>query len=495
MIVNLNLKPQSIYEAVHELIRMALPSYTVAVAAKEIADLYIELELHERGEEIRVAGSIWNAERCIETAEEVNARIDVYQRRAQIKRVLARCVYKLLSEFLGRSINSYGILTGMRPVKLIHKFLNTGKTAGEISSLLREEYLLPEEKIKLLLEVAANNREFLHPQAAVGIPIYLYIGIPFCPSRCYYCSFPGAITKDYSLEIKPFLASLSTEIEAVSKQLKSQGSYIQAIYMGGGTPSILNCDDLEMLFGKLRECFLFAANDFEFTIEAGRPDTITTDKLELFKDVGINRICVNPQTSNDLTLARIGRKHSWRQIIDVVKAVRKVGIDYINMDLILGLPGEEQNDFIKSAQEVLELRPDNITIHSLAVKKGSDLALDIGRTEVEESFSEVRQGAARLHALFCKSGYKPYYLYRQKYAKGDMDNIGYGLPGTYCFYNIQVIEEVNTIIGLGGGASSKFINPEHSAISSLYNPKNPHAYQQGLKRLIAHKVDKLTSLF
>jgi oxygen-independent coproporphyrinogen-3 oxidase len=230
------------------------------------------------------------------------------------------------------------------------------------------------------------------------------------------------------------------------------------------------------------------------TVEAGRPDTLSAAKIKLLADAGVGRICINPQTMVDDTLRTIGRQHDRRQIIDAVAMAREKGLADINMDIIVGLPGEDLQDNLYTGRELLKLRPENITVHSLAVKRGSRMAEKEGLSGVGDKADEVAAGINALAELFAENGYEPYYLYRQKYMKANMENIGYSLPGHYCLYNIQVMEERQTIVALGGGAASKFVDPGDWTLTSFHNPKDPPSYCQNVERLIQRKVDKLLAL-
>jgi oxygen-independent coproporphyrinogen-3 oxidase len=268
---------------------------------------------------------------------------------------------------------------------------------------------------------------------------------------------------------------------------------VENIYWGGGTPSILRQTDLESLFGLLKERYILSA-DVEITMEAGRPDTLSREKLALFKQLGVNRICINPQTMQAATLKLIGREHSLDDIHNAVQWVREAGIPNLNMDLIIGLPGEGLTEYKSTIKQILALQPENITVHSLAVKKGSLLAGAEGKSQLDQQVGEVQTGLKYIGGILQEKAYLPYYLYRQKYMKANVENTGYSLAGHFCNYNIQVMEERQTIIGLGGGASSKFVSPSDWSLTNLHHPKDPHAYIQRLPDLLARKVDKLKAL-
>lgn len=266
------------------------------------------------------------------------------------------------------------------------------------------------------------------------------------------------------------------------------------VYIGGGTPTVLNENDLQGFFFHLQSCFP-GAGAVEMSVEAGRADTLNREKLSLMKDAGVGRLCINPQTMQDRTLTRIGRRHTAAQVEEMVDKARQVGFRTINMDLIAGLPGENLEDYEYNCQSLLRLRPENITVHSLAVKKGSLLAINHGLESSQLGGGEVEQAVRFFEQAWRGAGYQPYYLYRQKYIRDNMENIGYALPGHICQYNVQMIEERQTIIGLGGGAASKFVNEKQELAGVFYNPKDPYFYCRDIERLVKAKVDKLGALF
>jgi len=230
------------------------------------------------------------------------------------------------------------------------------------------------------------------------------------------------------------------------------------------------------------------------TVEAGRPDTLSPSKLNLLKQAGVDRICINPQSMNDETLRLIGRKHDSQAVAEAVEWTRSAGIRHINMDLIIGLPGENLEHYLYTAEKIVNLKPDNVTVHTLAVKRGSNLAANGANSRVLNQVAEVERGINALAEILSQHTYVPYYLYRQKYMQAPMENTGYSIPGNFCRYNIQMIEERQTIVGLGGGASSKFVNTSDWSLTSFHNPKDAHSYCQTVETLIARKVDKLRAL-
>jgi len=410
-----------------------------------------------------------------------------------IRRQIRLFLYRLLARHTGREGNPYGILTGVRPTKLVHRWLDEGVLVETVTERLKNEYGIRPDKAQLLTEIAVRERPYLEKKETAACRFSLYIGIPFCPSRCSYCSFLGAVVSDYPRQVGPFMEALGKEIEILGELTKSLGIKAQSVYVGGGTPTVLTCSDLERLLGWIN-CYFVTAQTREITVEAGRPDTLNVEKLRLLREAGVTRICVNPQTINQSTLVSIGRNHSVHEVLEAFELARQEGLRQVNMDLIVGLPGEGLKEYANTARVIQQLRPENVTVHVLAVKRGSAIAEVYEKASFEDKMEQVERGIEMFRDYLVKAGYEPYYLYRQRYMAADMENIGYSLPGHYCLYNIQMIEERQTVLGLGAGAASKFVNPADWSLTSLYNPKNPISYVESLPRLIRTKVDKLGGL-
>jgi oxygen-independent coproporphyrinogen-3 oxidase len=493
MILALDLQPPELYKQLHELIRLSFPDYEIQLSCLDSADINMEIRRSESGDRVFFTASLKTEQLLTKDSQEYQLDSDESLRSKQLARFARIFIYHLLCQHTGKNINPYGILTGVRPLKLVHQWLDQGNSIKQVLARLENDYLVEAGKARRLADVALNNRPYLHSRQEARRKISLYIGIPFCPSRCYYCSFPGAILNNYELEIEPFLAALKREIEGLGECIKQLHLEVENIYWGGGTPSILKEDDLESLFQLLKEQYISAATG-EITVEAGRPDTLSRDKLQLLKGLGVNRVCINPQTMQAATLKRIGRHHSLDDIYNAVQWVRDAGIENLNMDMIIGLPGEGLAEYKSSTQQILALRPENITVHSLAVKKGSRLDGMEGKSQLGYRVGEVKAGIQHIDEILTENAYLPYYLYRQKYMKANVENTGYSLADHFCNYNIQVMEERQTIIGLGGAASSKFVNAADWHLTHLHNPKEPNAYCQRLTDLLARKVDKLKAL-
>jgi oxygen-independent coproporphyrinogen-3 oxidase len=382
----------------------------------------------------------------------------------------------------------WGILTGVRPLKIVQRFMDDGITPENILNHLIKDYALEERKAKLLLEIAYRQRPFL-PKEKRNL-VSLYLGIPFCPTRCYYCSFPAFSLDRWGYLLADYLQALEKEIIGLSQVLQEKEIKVQTVYLGGGTPTILSAGQLAKLLTVVQDNFAFVP-DRELTVEGGRPETLTREKLEVLKAHQVTRLSINPQTMQAVTLERIGRKHSCEDIITAYHLAREFGFPVINMDLIIGLPGEKRVDLDKTLNEILALRPENITVHALALKRAAYYR--------QEKIDLVlpAEGQAMLdlaHTKLAKAGYLPYYLYRQKEIFAHGENVGYSLPGKICFYNLLMMEERQTILGCGVGASSKFVDLETNFLESIYNPKDILFYLQRVDELLQRKVDNLQTV-
>ncbi len=493
MLIHGDFEPQQLYYSLHELVRLAFPGCQIIKEKGGHHATSIQIKMEAREESTVIRGAVFSPEGNTVLKQEYQFRSQGTNPSNEARWYARRFTYQLLCQHMDRNINAYGLLTGMRPVKLVHRLMDFGFQEKEIANILQDDYLLQESKTALLLEVAQNNRPFLLTPEKAKKMVSIYIGIPFCPSRCYYCSFPGMLLKDYDSEIKSFLQALYTEMNQIADCLQQQDISIQSIYIGGGTPTVLSAKDLEEMMDLLNYRYITHRTQ-EITVEAGRPDTLNPDKLKILKQAGVNRICVNPQSMNDSTLKLIGRNHDQKGVVRSIEWVREAGIKQINMDLIVGLPGETISENMSTADKILELGPENVTVHTLSLKRGSKMAAVEDKDEIDDRVSEVQKGVEFFASQLRQAGYLPYYMYRQKYMKAGMENTGYSLPGQECLYNIQMMEERQTIIGMGGGAASKFINTSDWKLNSSYNPKDPASYCESIEKLIKRKVDKLWAL-
>lgn len=404
--------------------------------------------------------------------EDYNFKFDICGKSEKlIKKIfIASCTKSLCHAALQiRKINySWGVMCGIRPAKNARELRDEGFSDTEIRDIFKNVYEVSDEKTELALKVADNEKALLDNIGNNSIS--LYIGIPFCPTRCVYCSFVSTDIRTSGKYMADFVDKLLLEIGKTGELVKKSGVYVENIYIGGGTPTTLSSEDFKRVMEKLYSCFDLSGL-IEFTVEAGRPDTITKEKLNVLKKYGVNRISINPQSMNDKTLKKIGRSHSVDMIYDTYKMAKSVGFDVINMDLIAGLPNETTDEFKYSLNKVIELEPENITVHSLCIKR----AARFRHTENELAKAEdMNAMLSYTQRRMKEEGYEPYYMYRQKNSSGNLENVGYAKNGTMSVYNVNIMEEKQTIIALGGGGSSKVILGDR--IERVFNFKDPLEY-------------------
>ncbi|ADI01553.1 MULTISPECIES: coproporphyrinogen dehydrogenase HemZ [Syntrophothermus] len=487
--------PPTMTAWLHDVVRLYYPGWKIEVEDSGQAEGRMRIVRSQSKGKVEVALTVEDRNGTIrerimlEAGDEKNSE-DVEK---EVRRQIRLITYRLLARHTGKEGNPYGILTGVRPTKLVQRWLDEDLPTEQVETRLENQYAIRRDKAKLLTEIALRERPYLMDNDAASRYLSVYVGIPFCPSRCHYCSFLGATVTDYSRQVTPFMEALGREVEVFGQVTKDLGFKVQSIYVGGGTPTVLACNDLEVLLEWLNRYFVSAATR-EITVEAGRPDTLTAEKLRLLREAGVTRISINPQTMNDATLRAIGRSHSVEEVVRAFELARHEGLRQINMDLIVGLPGEGMKEYTNTADRILQLKPENVTVHVLAVKRGSVLAETERGVGAREQIEQVERGIEMFRNRLTGTGYEPYYLYRQRYMAANMENLGYSLPGCYCLYNILMIEERQTILGLGAGTASKFVNPGSWTLTSLYSPKNPLSYVESLSRLIRNKVDKLGAL-
>ncbi len=407
----------------------------------------------------------------------------------EIKNTIKQLVYKTLSTYTGKEL-PWGILTGIRPTKIAMAVLEEGydanKTDGQINksieSLLKDYYYVSDEKTNLAIDIARREREILK-SIDYKDGYSLYIGIPFCPTTCLYCSFTSYPIGMYREKADRYVDCLIKEIEVCSKKFKDKK--LNTIYFGGGTPTTLSADQLKRIFAKIEEVFDFTYLQ-EYTVEAGRPDSITEDRLKALKDYNITRISVNPQTMKQETLDIIGRKHSVDDVRKAFYLARGLGFDNINMDFIAGLPNESIDDVRNTMEEVLKLNPDSMTVHSLAIKRAA--ALNIFKDKYKEMTIENNVEIMELCQNYAEMlNMKPYYMYRQKNMAGNMENVGYAKDGKAGIYNILIMEEKQTILALGAGAVTKYVFPYGGRIERCDNVKNADQYMDRIDEMIVRK--------
>ena len=393
---------------------------------------------------------------------------------------LAVMLFELLSKVTGKR-PEFGIMTGVRPAKYAANLVASGMTAEEAEKYLTEHALVSEKKARLVRMTCENGMKLGEKVRERGFS--LYVSVPFCPSRCSYCSFVSKSTEKERRLIRPYLDALCEELRYTSQITKSLGLIMQTIYIGGGTPTVLSAEELKQLTGAVAEFFGSPA-DGEYCVEAGRPDTVTREKLEILKAAGVNRISINPQTGNDEVLRRVGRRHTAAQIEECYGLAREVGFDNINADFIAGLPGDDIESFRHSMSWAVDiLKPESITVHALTLKRASRM-----REDQDEIFSpDAAKMVDHAQEVLTEAGYVPYYMYRQKGTVDSLENTGYAKPGYECLYNLFIMDEVQSIIACGAGAVTKLMDPKSNLIERVFDLKYPQEYLDRFGEMLERK--------
>ena len=402
---------------------------------------------------------------------DVSAAEDEYERQRLLQRIVKLSFFKAARALTGVT-PAWGALTGIRPAKLAAGLLERGHTPAQADHILRDTYFVSSERRTLAVECAQAGLEAkadLRPE-----DISLYVGIPFCPTRCAYCSFvSNSVEKTFHL-VEPYLEALLREVDSAANMVKDLGLRVRSFYMGGGTPTTLSASQMERLLQRLNTRFDLSGVS-EYTVEAGRPDTITAEKLQVLRDNGVTRISVNPQTMEDHVLRAIGRRHSADDIRKAMEVVQGFAFPHVNMDLIAGLPEDTPEGFRRSLDEVIAFGVDNVTVHTLSLKKGSRITLEGTRIPTVE---EVAQMLDYANPTLRAAEFAPYYLYRQKYMSGSFENVGWCKSGGTGWYNIYIMEELHSILSLGAGGSTKMVDSAHDRIERVFNLKFPQEYIQ-----------------
>ena len=414
-----------------------------------------------------------------------NEGIADYLDRKSVKNEAKRLVYDVMKQQTGKDL-PWGTLTGIRPTKIPMSLYERKKplTDDAVYDYMKNNYYVSDEKIDLSRDIAKREIRILR-NIDYRDGYSLYIGIPFCPSTCLYCSFTSYNIDAYKKKVDEYVDSVIKEIDYVANAFKDKK--LNTVYFGGGTPTTLTDVQLDKLITKVKDSFDFTYVQ-EFTVEAGRPDSITREKLQVLKKHGVSRISINPQTMKQETLDIIGRKHTVSQVIDAFNMAREEGFDNINMDFIVGLPNEGIEDVRYTMEETLKLNPDSITVHSLAIKRAA--RLNMFKDEYKELSIENNKEIMTLTAEYAKKmGMKPYYLYRQKNIAGNMENVGYAKEGCEGIYNILIMEEKQTIIALGAGSVTKYVYPDGERIERVDNVKNVDLYIERIDEMIERKIN------
>lgn len=413
--------------------------------------------------------------------------------RKTAKQAVSYTLLTLLEQQTGIE-QGWGILTGIRPTKLLHQILATGMAKAEAHRLLKEDYMLRPYKLQLLQQIIDRQLQVVPDLYQIDRELSVYIGIPFCPTKCAYCTFPAYAIKSHTASVHPFLAGLHYEIAKMGEWLTKNDMRITSIYFGGGTPTSISSDDLDQLFVSIHQHFPQMDKVRELTVEAGRPDTITPEKLDVMKKWNVDRISINPQSFTQETLHAIGRHHTVEETIEKYHLAMAMGLQNINMDLIIGLPNEGVAELTYSLQELEKLMPASLTVHTLSFKRASEMTRNKERYKVA-SRDEIREMMQLASDWTEENGYLPYYLYRQKNILGNLENVGYAKPGQESIYNIMIMEEVQTILGLGCGAVSKLMAPGTGKFIRWPNPKDPKTYNDTYLKLTEEKLRDLNEIY
>ena len=421
---------------------------------------------------ITLEGKTVRASRRLRASEE-----SVRLRRRALQQSCYLAARKLLPE-----VPAWGALAGVRPTKITSKHLLEGGTEASADKLLKDVYYVTPDRRRLALDCSKSTvaaAKLLEPT-----DVSLYVGIPFCPTRCSYCSFVSRTIGKKTELLDPYLQALEAEIRHTGKLLADSGRKVRTVYIGGGTPTTLSTPQMAALLDTIRDHFDLS-RCIEFTVEGGRPDTLNAEKLRAIRDHGADRMSINPQTMEDHVLRACGRPHKAEDVVRAYREAVDAGFRAINMDLIAGLPQDTVEGFRRSLDAVAALEPANITVHTLALKKGADL---FEKRQQLPSFEEAARMVSYAGETLRGLGYVPYYLYRQKYMSGSFENVGWSKDGLDCLYNIYMMEEVHTILSLGGGGMNKVNFPDGS-LRRFHNPKFPEQYIEMLPSVLRQKEE------
>lgn len=481
---------QDFFNDICEEIRLFLPG-------EEIAPVLSPAEIHTAGageKTLSVVLSNDGTDFFAEAAFVSNGREHSYSCRTPFrnddsiieKRFSKRCikiaVFRAMRKAYPDAHLPWGSLTGIRPTRLLRELQHSCGSA-EAKSMMLNDFDVTPQKFALAERIVSVQEPIFASVRKNDVDVY--IGIPFCRTRCLYCSFASRL-RTAKTDMQPYLAALKTDIANGAQMVRELGLNIRALYLGGGTPTVLTADELRDLLDFAEEAYNIAPGT-EFTVEAGRPDTITAEKLRIIKQRGATRISVNPQTMCDKTLQLVGRDHTSEDIKACFNLARDIGFDSINMDLIAGLPGETAADMQHSVNALVELSPECLTVHTLAIKRSSRLRENLSEYALPD-VSEVEK-MTEIGALGAeKTGMLPYYMYRQKYMAGNMENVGYAKPGSICIYNIDMMEDSLSIIAHGAGAMNKRVFPSGGRIERVPNPKDIETYISKLQKTHADRL-------
>ena len=471
---------------VHSMVKAFYPAENVKIVTPETAEekraellpnAQIDISVLEHGAEVVFLEDEKKYSLC---------EAEAYDKKAS-KQAFKRFLYEALSDYTGQKL-PWGNLTGIRPTKIAMGLLEEGMNRDEVKAFLQKDHFVSDEKAELAVDIAEREQRILsniHYEKGYS----LYVGIPFCPTTCLYCSFTSNPICKWRDKVEEYIDCLIKEMKFTAEAMADK--ILDSVYIGGGTPTTLEADQLDRLLTALKETFDFTTVQ-EFTVEAGRADSITEEKLQVLKKHGAHRISINPQTMKQETLKLIGRQHTVTQVKDAFKMAREIGGFNINMDIILGLPGEDEQDVEETIREITELKPDSLTVHSLAIKRASKLALWIQENGLETIRNTDATMTIAGHGAKEMDMY-PYYLYRQKNMSGNFENVGYATEGNYGIYNILIMEEKQTIVALGAGSITKRVFPD-GRIERCDNVKDVAGYIERIDEMIERKRQLLLEI-
>ncbi|MBR1384560.1 MAG: coproporphyrinogen dehydrogenase HemZ [Ruminococcus sp.] len=437
---------------------------------------FISLKADEGAAQLYVCASVngSKAERSQTVTDPENSDLEL---------ILSRLLFYVMSELTGKR-PLWGVMTGVRPVKRVNKFLSNGYSRNELGELFAREFLCSREKFEIAYQTALTQKSIVD---GLGRDTFsLYISIPFCPTRCSYCSFISQTVDSAKKLLPEYIDRLCEEIAYTGRLASQLGLKLDTVYFGGGTPTSIEAAQLSRIMQAVSGSFDMS-NVREYTVEAGRADTITGEKLRVIKGNGAGRISVNPQTLNDSVLEAIGRKHTTAQFFDAFELAKRIGFEHINTDIIAGLPTDTPESFERTLDKLIEMSPDNITVHTLSIKRAADLNFSEDKQIVLKNPASVMIDYA--DRVLPNNGYSPYYLYRQKNMLENLENIGWSKPGAESLYNIFIMEEIQSIFAVGAGASTKLVDTSGGRLERIFNYKHPLEYLKHFDLMLDKKKE------
>ena len=455
--------------ASEQIMMMLFPGERHEVVEERPDGDFSEISVWEENGRVFARTTIYKAGKTYIGEDDLPGNADEIEHKRRVHQALKVSFYKAALPVLPKA-PEWGAMTGIRPAKVAAKLINSGKSIEETDRILENTYFVQPSRRALAIAAAVNGIK-IEQEMEEG-DISLYVGIPFCASRCKYCSFVSHSIDKAAHLVEPYIETLLGEMKIVGESVRAKNLKVKSLYIGGGTPTALSTPQLKRVMAGICENFDLK-NIIEYTVEAGRPDTADIEKIKMIAEMGATRISVNPQTMDNKILELMGRNHTAEDIVRMMGDIREVSNMLVNMDLIAGLPGDNLEGFEDTVEKVIALHPDNITVHTLALKKGSTLKKE---TMALPESDEVEAMVDFARRRVMEEGYDPYYLYRQKYMSGNLENVGYAKPGTESAYNILIMEELQTIVSLGAGGVTKLVNKNGAEIVRIFNPKYPYEY-------------------